>query len=200
MGDPHGLHRGGPLAGGSVGGGQPVARPVQEQEARPGRGRGAGRFRPPPQPAGARDHRGRAAAGERRQPRHAARAARAGPAHLHGRFRHRLFVAELPALLPLRQDQDRPVLHLGRQGQRRLHGHRAGHRQPRRVLRHDDRRRGRRDARTDEPHPARGLHRRAGLSHQPAHLGPRHPHALRRAGEAHPPCPQPSEAGSRSDE
>ena len=70
------------------------------------------------EPAGAGDHRRRAAPGERGQPRHAARAARARAAHLHGRFRHRLLVAELPALVSLRQDQDRPVLHLGRQGAR----------------------------------------------------------------------------------
>jgi hypothetical protein len=41
----------------------------------------------------------------------AARAARPGRPHLDGRFRHRLFVAQLPAQLPLRQDQDRPLLH-----------------------------------------------------------------------------------------
>ena len=38
------------------------------------------------------------------------RAARARRPHLDGRFRHRLFVAELSARLPLRQDQDRPLL------------------------------------------------------------------------------------------
>jgi predicted signal transduction protein with EAL and GGDEF domain len=31
--------------------------------------------------------------------------------HLDGRFRHRLLVLELSAQLPLRQDQDRPLLH-----------------------------------------------------------------------------------------
>ena len=35
--------------------------------------------------------------------------ARPRRAHLDGRFRHRLFVAELSAQLPVRQDQDRPL-------------------------------------------------------------------------------------------
>ena len=34
-------------------------------------------------------------------------------AYRHGRFRHRLFVAQLSAPLPLRQDQDRPLVHHG---------------------------------------------------------------------------------------
>ena len=38
------------------------------------------------------------------------RAARARRAHLDGRLRHRLLVAQLSAQLPLRQDQDRPLL------------------------------------------------------------------------------------------
>ena len=37
--------------------------------------------------------------------------ARAGRAHRDGRFRHRLFVAQLSAQLSLRQDQDRPLVH-----------------------------------------------------------------------------------------
>ena len=40
-----------------------------------------------------------------------ASAARARRAHLDGRFRHRLFVAQLSAQLPVRQDQDRSRLH-----------------------------------------------------------------------------------------
>ena len=41
----------------------------------------------------------------------AAQPARDGGEDRDGRFRHRLFVAELSAALPVRQDQDRPVLH-----------------------------------------------------------------------------------------
>ena len=37
--------------------------------------------------------------------------ARLGRPHRHRRFRHRLFLAELPAPFPLRPDQDRPLLH-----------------------------------------------------------------------------------------
>ena len=66
----------------------------------------------PAAPAGAGDHRVRAAAEQRGDARHAAPAARARRAHRHGRFRHRLLLAELPAQLPLRQDQDRPLLRL----------------------------------------------------------------------------------------
>ena len=59
----------------------------------------------------ARDHRGRA--DRRFQPRglHPAPAESARRAHRHGRFRHRLFVAVLFAVVPVRQDQDRSVLH-----------------------------------------------------------------------------------------
>ena len=55
----------------------------------------------------------------------AAPAARLGVAHRDGRFRHRLFVAELSAQLPVRQDQDRPLVHPGSVGAQRLQRHRA---------------------------------------------------------------------------
>ena len=48
---------------------------------------------------------------------------RARRADLHGRFRHRLFVAELSAQLPLRQDQDRPLLHPRTRQEERLRRH-----------------------------------------------------------------------------
>ena len=67
--------------------------------------------------ARAGDHRDRAAAGRSRGARRAAPDSRARRAHLDGRFRHRLFLAQLSAQLPLRQDQDRPLVHQGaRQG------------------------------------------------------------------------------------
>ncbi len=53
--------------------------------------------------------------GERRQPRNPACAAEPRAPHFHGRFRDRLLVAELPARLPVRQDQDRSILRV-RQG------------------------------------------------------------------------------------
>ena len=56
------------------------------------------------------DHRIRPAAEQRADAGHAAPLARARRAHCHGRFRHRLLLAQLPAQLPVRQDQDRPLL------------------------------------------------------------------------------------------
>ena len=58
--------------------------------------------------------------------RDAAPAARARRAHLDGRFRHRLFVAELSAQIPVRQDQDRPLVHLGPAGRQRIRSRSCG--------------------------------------------------------------------------
>ena len=52
-------------------------------------------------------------------------AARARRAHRHGRLRHGLFLAQLPAELPLRQDQDRPLVREGHRRRRGLAQHRA---------------------------------------------------------------------------
>ena len=91
---------------------QPVAGPVP-----PRRPAGAGAFGPAGNraravAARARDHRRRAdrrllARGVDPAPAQGARRA-----HRDGRFRHRLFVAVLSAGVPVRQDQDRPGLHL----------------------------------------------------------------------------------------
>jgi len=54
------------------------------------------------------------------------------------RFRHRIFVAELSAAFPIRQNQDRPLFH---QRHRRIRGivsHRTGRSQYRRRAQHDD--------------------------------------------------------------
>ena len=62
------------------------------------------------QPAGARNHRIGAAAGQRRDARRRCTScSELGVRISHGRFRHRLFEPELPAQLPVRQDQDRPL-------------------------------------------------------------------------------------------
>ncbi len=90
--------------------GQRVAGPVQERTARAARHVGAGRVRPAGAAAGARNHRIGPARQQRRHDRHAACAAPSWPAHLDGRLRHRLLVAQLSAQLPARQDQDRSVL------------------------------------------------------------------------------------------
>ena len=70
----------------------------------------AGRLRPAGEPAGARDHRGGADPRRRGGARHPASAPRHRRPHRARRFRHRLFLAELSAAFPVRQDQDRPLL------------------------------------------------------------------------------------------
>ena len=77
----------------------------------------ARRDRARPAPAGARDHRGRADRRRRRGAGDAEPAPRARRSHRARRFRNRLFVAELSAALPVRQDQDRPQLRQGSDAQ-----------------------------------------------------------------------------------
>ena len=65
----------------------------------------------------ARDHRERPDPAARRRGEAAGRPEGARRARRHGRLRHRVLEPQLPAALPLRQDQDRPLVHLGdRQG------------------------------------------------------------------------------------
>jgi diguanylate cyclase (GGDEF)-like protein len=106
--------------------------------------------------------------------RHLASAAQARGADRDGRFRYRLFLAELSAQLSVRQDQDRSLVHPGSIERRRAARHRARRRGPRQEPQHDlDRRRGR-DA-TAAGHAAIGrLHRDAGLSVQPRAAGRRY--------------------------
>ena len=124
------------------------------------------RRRPAADAARAGDHRNAAARQERAGDRDAARAARARRPHLDGRFRHRLFVAELSAQLSVRQDQDRPLVRARHRRQRRLAGDRARDRQPGLEPRHHDHRRRRRDRKRSGLSEGRRLHRRAGLSVQ----------------------------------
>ena len=71
--------------------------------------------------------------------------ARARGAHLHGRLRNGLFLAELSAQLPLRQDQDRPHVRARPEEQSANARHRACDPRPRRRPRHEGRGRGHRD-------------------------------------------------------
>ena len=71
-----------------------------------------------------------------------------GRTHLHGRLRHRLFVAELSAEISIRQDQDRPVVRARLGSQRRLCRHRQGGCGARQKSWHDDDCRRRRNAGT----------------------------------------------------
>ncbi len=98
--------------------GQPVGGAVPARRPRRAGARGAARERAVAGPARARDHRERA---DRRSAARAvdpAPAQGAGRAHRDGRFRHRLFVAVEPAGVSVRQDQDRPLVHLQPRKQR----------------------------------------------------------------------------------
>ena len=109
--------------------------------------RRACRIRPAGEPAGTRDHRGGPDPRRRGGACHPASASRHRRAHRARRFRHRLFLAELSAALPVRQDQDRPLLRQRHRGNRRLLGDRAGGGEHRRRAPHDDDGGRRRDAR-----------------------------------------------------
>ncbi len=124
-------------------------------------------------PAGARDHRSRADAEQRGDAQGAASAAFARHPHLDGRFRHRLFVVELSAQLPVRQDQDRPLLHQGSRREFRRRRHRRGGGGIGRQPAHDDDGRRRRDPRAARSRAQARLHRRAGIFLQPAGPGAR---------------------------
>ena len=145
MGAEKGLRRGRDLAGQYHGGGERLIGPVQEAGAGvEGRQRARG-IRPFGAPSRDRDHRNRADAGQRSDARHVASAARSWRADRDGRFRHRIFFAELSAELPVRQDQDRPLVHQRHFGYRRCRRHRAGRHQHGRQHEHDDDRRRRRE-------------------------------------------------------
>ena len=122
-------------------------------------------------PAGAGDHRSGADPRRRGRARHAASIARARGPDRARRFRHRLFLAELSAALPVRQDQDRPQLHQRHRRTRRLGLHRPGHRQYRHRPADDDDGGGRRDRAAAGRGAQARLHRHAGLSVQPGGAG-----------------------------
>ncbi len=100
--------------------------------------------------------------------RHPSRIALARRAHRPGRFRHRIFLADLPAVLPVRQDQDRPLVRQKHRGKFWLAQHRARAGVARQRARHEGHRRRRRNQGTARPHHRGRLHRNAGLSVQPA--------------------------------
>ena len=70
----------------------------------------------------------------------------AGHPHRARRFRHRLFEPVLSAELPVRQDQDRPLVHPAIAEPRRLDRDRPRDHRPRPRARHGDDRRGRRES------------------------------------------------------
>ena len=85
---------------------------------------------------------------------------------------------QLPAELPVRQDQDRPLLHQGRRRRRRLAQHRARRRRHGQGPRHDDHGRGRRDPGAARCRALGGLHGDAGLPVRQAAAGRRDRGAL----------------------
>ena len=116
---------------------------------------------------GTRDHRDHPAAGQREDPRHPEPASRARGSGRHGRLRHGIFIPQLPAELPLRQDQDRPLVCKGHCRQSWLAQHRPGSGRACKGAGDVDDRGGRRDRRAARQHSHRGLHRDAGVSVQP---------------------------------
>ena len=145
MGAAHRLHAGRQMAAAGRRRGQSLGHAVQGPQPRAADAERAGGVGPAGGPARPRDHRIRAAAGRDPYARAAASASRDRRADFDGRFRHRLFVAGVSAELPVRQDQDRPLLrprHAGAQG---LPGHRPRRGRPGAQPRHHHHHRGHRD-------------------------------------------------------
>ena len=109
-----------------------------------------------------------AVAAQRAEPHGAARAAEARHRHRARRLRHRLFVAELSAELPVRQDQDRPHLRGRTVAAQRLRGDRQRGLGPGAKPQHHDHRGRRRDRRAVHAAARGRLHAGAGLSVRPA--------------------------------
>jgi diguanylate cyclase (GGDEF)-like protein len=84
----------------------------------------------------------------------------------HGRFRHRLRLAVLAAILPLRQDQDRPHFRLWSGPQRSIRGDRTRRHRPRQSAQRPRDRRRRRDRGRALTVEARRVHGGPGLSHR----------------------------------
>ena len=129
---------------------------------------------PAGEPAGTRDHRSGADPRRRRGARHPAPASRHRRADRARRFRHRLFLAELSAALPVRQDQDRPLLRHRYRRAGRVGQHRAGGGEHRRRAPHDDDGGRRRDRAAAGIAARARLFGDAGLSVQPAKPRRRH--------------------------
>ena len=162
------LPRGRLLADAAADRGQPVAGAIHaRRRGQPGAFDPA-RNRAGAGPARTRNHRGRADRGFRPRPGAAAAAEGARRAHLDGRFRQRLFLAELSAGVPVRQDQDRPRLCHESRAQPAIGGDRSRRHRPRPRPRNVDRRRGRRDPGAARLPVGRGLRRGAGLFHRQA--------------------------------
>ncbi len=89
---------------------------------------------------------------------------RLGRAHLHGRFRYRILLAQLSAQLPLRQDQNRPFVHPGAWQTKRLRRHHSRRHAAGLEPRYDHDSRRRRDRGATGDIAGRRLHGGAGIS------------------------------------
>ncbi len=168
MDSAHRLPRGGVLAAAAAHRHQPVAGAVPARRSAEAGAPGAAGNRSGAGAPRARDHRGRA--DRRFQPRGCdpAPAESSRRAHRHGRFRHRLFVAVLFAVVPVRQDQDRPVLHRQSRPQPAGRRHRARGDRARARARSAGGGGRRGDRRTAQVPRRRILQRDPGLFHRPA--------------------------------
>ena len=108
--DPRSLSCRGALAGRPARRGQPFGQALPDVRHHRGGARSAGRVEAAAAPPRAGDHREPAHRAPGRGRRKAGRAEGARRDHRHGRFRHRLFQPFASAEIPVRQDQDRPVL------------------------------------------------------------------------------------------
>ena len=179
LGDADRLRRGGRMAVACPAGRQRLADPVEIADTGAADHRRARRLRPVAGPAGDRNHRGGADPRRRDRARDPASAPRHRRAHRARRFRHRVLVPELSEAVPVRQDQDRPLLRQRYRG-RRFGGDRAGGGEHRRLPQHDHDRRRRRNRSPARDVAQARLHPDAGLSVQQAAAGQRDTSAARR--------------------
>ena len=149
--------------------------PVQFKSSQPGRGgrRRTCRFEAGGQPAGAGNYRIDPAAGQRERSRYSPSIPWPRHQDRDGRFRHRLFVAWLSSQLPVRHDQDRPVLHPRSDDEGRQCGDRARGGGVRQKSRNYDHGRRRGDEGAACARDVGGVRRGPGLSFQSAAAGQR---------------------------
>ena len=123
---------------------------------------------PGPDTAGDRNYRDRPAAQQGNDACRASPVASARYPDRHGRFRHRIFLADLSSVFSVRQDQDRPIVRKGHYGKHRLAQYRAGGRGARERNGHDGHCRRRGNQGTARQDHVRRLYRDAGIPVQPA--------------------------------
>ena len=168
MGDPAGLRHRGRMAGRPPRRRQYFGGPVPQPRPDAGHRRRARGLGPAADAARDRNHRNRAVAQQGSDACRPAPVAIARDPDRDGRFRHRIFLADLSSVFSVRQDQDRPFLREEHYGQHRLAQHRARGRGARQRHGHDDDRRRRRNQGTARQDCVRGLYRDAGIPVQPA--------------------------------